>query len=82
MTPERWRQIDDLFDAALRVDPAEREAWLGGRARTCIAVGAARKHVPAVDRSLRRRRSGLRRGRLCAALYISIRPVFDTGCVS
>ena len=28
MTPERWRQIDDLFDAALRVEPAEREAWL------------------------------------------------------
>jgi eukaryotic-like serine/threonine-protein kinase len=28
MTPERWRRIDDLFDAALRVDPAEREAWL------------------------------------------------------
>ena len=30
MTPERWRQIDDLFDAALRVSPAEREAWLRG----------------------------------------------------
>ena len=30
MTPERWRQIDDLFDAALRLDPAEREAWLRG----------------------------------------------------
>jgi hypothetical protein len=28
MTPERWRRIDDLFDAALRLDPAEREAWL------------------------------------------------------
>ena len=28
MTPERWRQIDDLFDAALRLGPAEREAWL------------------------------------------------------
>ena len=30
MTPERWRQIDDLFDAALRLNPAEREAWLRG----------------------------------------------------
>ena len=30
MTPERWRQIDDLFDAALRLDPAEREDWLRG----------------------------------------------------
>ena len=28
MTPERWRQIDELFDAAVRLDPAEREAWL------------------------------------------------------
>ena len=28
MTPERWRRIDDLFDAALRLDPADREAWL------------------------------------------------------
>ena len=30
MTPERWRQIDNLFDDALRVSPAEREAWLRG----------------------------------------------------
>ncbi len=28
MTPERWRQLDDLFDEALRLDPAERDAWL------------------------------------------------------
>jgi eukaryotic-like serine/threonine-protein kinase len=28
MTPERWRRIDDLFDAAVRLGPAEREAWL------------------------------------------------------
>src|SRR4051794_5563741 len=28
MTPDRWRQIDDLFDAALRLDPAERGPWL------------------------------------------------------
>jgi serine/threonine-protein kinase len=28
MTPERWRRIDELFDGALRLDPAEREAWL------------------------------------------------------
>jgi serine/threonine-protein kinase len=30
MTPERWHRIDVLFDAALRLDPTEREAWLGG----------------------------------------------------
>ncbi len=28
MTPERWRLIDDLFDAALRVDPPGRDGWL------------------------------------------------------
>jgi hypothetical protein len=28
MTPERRRRIDDLFDAAIRLDPAEREAWI------------------------------------------------------
>ena len=30
MTPERWRRIDELFAGALRIDPAEREAWLRG----------------------------------------------------
>jgi eukaryotic-like serine/threonine-protein kinase len=28
MTPERWRRLDDLFDEALRLDLAERDAWL------------------------------------------------------
>jgi tRNA A-37 threonylcarbamoyl transferase component Bud32 len=28
MTPERWRQIGDLFDRAVRIDLARREAWL------------------------------------------------------
>ena len=28
MTPERWRQIGELFEAAVRIDPAGREAWL------------------------------------------------------
>lgn len=28
MTPERWRRIEQLFDAALRVAPVERERWL------------------------------------------------------
>jgi eukaryotic-like serine/threonine-protein kinase len=30
MTPERWRQVDALFDAALRVGRSERENWLRG----------------------------------------------------
>jgi eukaryotic-like serine/threonine-protein kinase len=28
MRPERWQQIDGLFDAALRVEPENRENWL------------------------------------------------------
>jgi serine/threonine-protein kinase len=28
MTPGRWRQIGGLFEAAARIDPAGREAWL------------------------------------------------------
>jgi tRNA A-37 threonylcarbamoyl transferase component Bud32 len=32
MTPETWQRIDDLFDAALQLEPAEREDWLR---RTC-----------------------------------------------
>src|SRR4051794_33221483 len=30
MTPERRRRIEELFAAALRIDPAECEAWLRG----------------------------------------------------
>jgi serine/threonine-protein kinase len=28
MTPERWRQVGELFAAAVRVDPVGRESWL------------------------------------------------------
>jgi serine/threonine-protein kinase len=28
MTPERWRQIGELFDAALRIESPARDAWL------------------------------------------------------
>jgi serine/threonine-protein kinase len=28
MTPERWRRIGELFEAAVRIDSAGREAWL------------------------------------------------------
>ena len=30
MTPERWRRVDELFDAALRLESAKREGWLRG----------------------------------------------------
>ena len=43
MTPERWRRIDDLFDLAVRLGPAEREAWVrdasGGEADLRREVG-------------------------------------------
>jgi serine/threonine-protein kinase len=28
MTPERWREVGELFKAAVRIDPAGREPWL------------------------------------------------------
>ena len=28
MTPERWRQVGELFTASVRIDPAGREPWL------------------------------------------------------
>jgi hypothetical protein len=28
MTPERWRRIGELYEAAVRIDPTGREAWL------------------------------------------------------
>ncbi len=28
MTPDRWQQIDELFKAAVRIDPLGRESWL------------------------------------------------------
>jgi serine/threonine-protein kinase len=33
MTPERWRQIGELFDAAVRLAAAEREPWLRAACR-------------------------------------------------
>ena len=29
MTPERWRRVGELFEAAVQVDPPGRAAWLG-----------------------------------------------------
>jgi serine/threonine-protein kinase len=28
MTPERWRQVGDLFEAAMQVEPESRDSWL------------------------------------------------------
>ena len=42
MTPERWQEIDKLFNAALRVEPAEREDWLD---RACGGDGDLRYEI-------------------------------------
>ncbi len=33
MTPQRWQQIGELFDAAVRISPAGRESWLRAACR-------------------------------------------------
>jgi serine/threonine-protein kinase len=42
MTPQRWRQIGELFDAATRLDPSERGDWLR---RACGNDDALRAEV-------------------------------------
>ncbi|MFI5456164.1 MAG: serine/threonine-protein kinase [Isosphaerales bacterium] len=42
MTPKRWHEIDNIFDAALRVDPAERDDWLD---RACGRDGDLRAEI-------------------------------------
>ena len=42
MTPERWKQVSDLFHAALQRDPSERPAWL---AAACGGDDALRREV-------------------------------------
>ena len=56
MTPERWRRIGDLFEAALEVEPAGRAVWLrdacGGDEPLCVEVGRL------LDQDQRANRSG------------------------
>ena len=55
MTPERWRRIGELFEAAVRIDPAGREAWLraacGGDDELRTEVGRLLAQHERVDRS-------------------------------
>ena len=55
MTPERWRQIGELFEAAVRIDPAGREAWLraacGGDDELRTEVGRLLAQHERADRS-------------------------------
>ena len=39
MTPERWRRIGELFEAAVRIDPAGREAWRAPPAEGTMSCG-------------------------------------------
>jgi serine/threonine-protein kinase len=55
MTPERWRQIGDLFEAAVRLNPTGREAWLraacGGDDVLRAEVGRLLEQDERADRS-------------------------------
>ena len=54
MTPERWRRIDELFDAALRLAPPERGEWLGGACQGDDQLRAAVDHLLAEDEAAER----------------------------
>ena len=56
MTPERWQEIDDLFDRALRVDPAGRADWLE---RACPDAGLRAEVGRLLDGDDRAGRGGL-----------------------
>ena len=45
MTPERWRQIEQLYHAALECDGSEREAYL---AEACASDEALRRYRQAI----------------------------------
>jgi len=48
MTPERWRQVGKLFEAAVQVEPAGRQAWLQD---VCGSDDDLRPKSPASSRS-------------------------------
>ena len=48
MTPERWKQIESVFDAAIELAPAERESYLAGE---CGADAELRWQVEQLIRS-------------------------------
>src|SRR5580658_2404735 len=50
MTPERWRQITELFHAARGGDPAQREAWLADACREDPALQREVAAMLAVDK--------------------------------
>jgi serine/threonine protein kinase len=49
MTPERWQQIDQLFQAALACDPAQREEFLADK---CVGDEPLRREVESLLSSL------------------------------
>ena len=42
MTPERWQQVDEIFQAAIEMDPAERAAFIG---TSCVGDEELRREV-------------------------------------
>ncbi|MET0626423.1 MAG: protein kinase [Pyrinomonadaceae bacterium] len=48
MTPERWKQVEGIFDAAMDLAPEEREAYL---ARACAGDAELRRQVEMLIRS-------------------------------
>jgi serine/threonine-protein kinase len=49
MTPERWQRIGELFEAAGRIDPASREAWLQAACKGDDELRAEVSHLLAQD---------------------------------
>ena len=50
MTPEQFRRLDELYDAALGVSPAERTVYfLGFRRAAAVAAALDGKGLPAFD---------------------------------
>lgn len=57
MTPERWQQIGELFDAAVRIDPTERDSWLKAACAGDDSLRADVSHL--LDHDERASREGL-----------------------
>jgi serine/threonine-protein kinase len=49
MTPERWRRVDDLFEASLRQDPACRDEWLEQTCGSDVELRAEVARLLALD---------------------------------
>ena len=53
MTPERWQQVEEIFQAALDLAPAERERYVS---QACAADSSLRRDVETLLFATRQRR--------------------------